>query len=158
MTGHLILGVDPGLSGAFALYDPVLDNIATVIDIPTFKIKGKSKIDLYVLAAWVKEWAPKVKLTMIEQPGAMPGQGVASMFNFGKACGICEMAIAANFIRMQPVDPRTWKAAMKLTKDKDRSRQLASQMFPRQADLFARVKDDGRAEAILLAVYGAKFL
>lgn len=157
MTGCLILGVDPGLSGAFALYDPMLENIATICDVPTFKIKGKTKIDLMQLAAWMKNWAPQTKLAMIEQPGAMPGQGVSSMFNFGKACGIAEAMVAANFIRMQPVDPRTWKHEMKLTKDKDRSRQVASQMFPRQAELFARVKDDGRAEAALLAVYGAKF-
>ena len=153
----LILGVDPGLKGAVALYDPFLDIIANVFDIPTFEIKGKRKIDLFKLAGWVDANTPTIKVAFIEQPGAMPGQGVSSMFNFGKACGIVEGIVAANFIPMQFVHPAKWKPKMGLSKDKDRSRQLASQMFPRQAELFARVKDDGRAEAVLLAIYGARY-
>jgi hypothetical protein len=30
----------------------------------------------------------------------------------------------------------------------------ASQLFPNQADQWKRVKDDGRAEALLIAYYG----
>jgi hypothetical protein len=32
------------------------------------------------------------------------------------------------------------------------------QLFPRQASLFARKKDDGRSDASLIAYYGAKSL
>ena len=38
---------------------------------------------------------------------------------------------------------------------KDQSRALASNLFPQSAYLFKRVKDDGRAEAALIAYYGA---
>jgi hypothetical protein len=40
--------------------------------------------------------------------------------------------------------------------NKDASRQKASMLFPKFAHLWARKKDDGRAEAVLLAHYGSK--
>jgi hypothetical protein len=52
------------------------------------------------------------------------------------------------------VDPSAWKKTMRLSTDKNASRALASQYFPDCADQWARVKDDGRAEAALIALYG----
>jgi len=40
---------------------------------------------------------------------------------------------------------------------KGSSRQRAQALFPRQAILFSRVKDDGRADAALMALYGREF-
>ncbi len=45
---------------------------------------------------------------------------------------------------------------MKLSADKDASRAMACRLFPRHSALFARKKDDGRSEAALLAMYGAR--
>jgi crossover junction endodeoxyribonuclease RuvC len=45
-----------------------------------------------------------------------------------------------------------------LSSDKDTSRQLAMQRFPDYAEKFVRKKDDGRAEAALIALYGAEVL
>jgi hypothetical protein len=39
--------------------------------------------------------------------------------------------------------------------DKDVSRQRASALLPRHSGLWLRKKDDGRAEAALIAYYGA---
>lgn len=50
------------------------------------------------------------------------------------------------------VRPTVWKRALGLGKDKEASRLKAMQLFP-SADL-RRKKDQGRAEALLLAVYG----
>jgi hypothetical protein len=43
---------------------------------------------------------------------------------------------------------------MRLSTDKNASRALASQFFPDCSDQWKRVKDDGRAEAALIAHYG----
>jgi crossover junction endodeoxyribonuclease RuvC len=39
---------------------------------------------------------------------------------------------------------------------KDGSRYRAAQLFPARAELFKRVKDDGRSDATLIAAYGAR--
>jgi hypothetical protein len=54
------------------------------------------------------------------------------------------------------VDPSAWKKTMHLSTDKNASRALASQYFPDAADQWSRVRDDGRAEAALIAYYGAR--
>ena len=45
-----------------------------------------------------------------------------------------------------------------MSRDKGVSRSVAIQRFPKNAADFARVMDDGRAEAALIALYGAEML
>jgi crossover junction endodeoxyribonuclease RuvC len=56
------------------------------------------------------------------------------------------------------VKPQKWKKHFSLDKDKDKSRALANRRFPDNHQDFARKKDDGRAEAALIALYGAEVL
>lgn len=153
------LGIDPGLSGALALYDPLTDELI-IKDMPTFtkKVGGKQKriLDLYGLANIIDPYVPHIKKAIVEQVGAAPGQGVTSMFSFGFSAGCAQMVVAANFIPMTTELPQIWKKAMRLGKGKDAARQEASRLLPRHSEKWARVKDDGRAEAALLAVYLAK--
>ena len=151
-----ILGIDCGLSGALCLYssgEPLI-----IFDMPTHEItkngKKKKQIDTYALGKFIDTHGLNVEKSIIEMPSAMPGQGVTSSWNFGLNVGIMLGVIAANFIPMQLVAPATWKKAMKLSKDKDASRLRASQMAPHEAHNWTRVKDDGRAESFLLAVWG----
>ena len=53
------------------------------------------------------------------------------------------------------VSPGKWKKHFGLTSDKEKSRALAIATWP-QSDHFRRKKDDGRAEAALTALYGAR--
>lgn len=156
MTAHLICGIDPGLSGAIALYNALDQTVSTVIDMPTYEINGKRELDLYAIGRFFDMHGETIRLAVIEQPGAMPKQGLSSTFKFGENCGIARMAVAAHFIPMKLARPAVWKKAMGLTADKDASRRLASQMLPAFSSMWARVKDDGRAEAVLLAVYGSQ--
>jgi hypothetical protein len=52
------------------------------------------------------------------------------------------------------VPPATWKKAMRLKGGKDESREAAMRLWPASAGLFARVKDNDRAEAALIAEWG----
>lgn len=83
----------------------------------------------------------------------MPKQGVASMFRFGENFGAVQMAVAGHGYEYHYVTPMMWKKHFRLSKNKGASRSLAMQRFPDNADLFSRVKDDGRAEAALIALY-----
>jgi crossover junction endodeoxyribonuclease RuvC len=53
------------------------------------------------------------------------------------------------------ITPPTWKRAVGLTlASKDAARSEAIRRWPNHAELFASVKDDGRAEAALIAIAG----
>lgn len=149
-----ILGVDPGGSGALALLTPEELRIS---DMPVFLVKrGKSakpEIDVHALLALLDEWKPHV--CYFEQVGGIPGQSASAAFNFGRIAGSCE-AIVKTYARFVFVTPATWKKAMGVSGDKDDSRAKATNLFPARAADFRRKKDDGRAEAALLAEYGRR--
>ena len=151
----LIYGIDPGFTGAIALYWPGAGTIE-VHDMPVMtNPKGKTIINPHgVLDILANEGGKS--LAVIEQVGAMPGQGVSSMFRFGQGLGVVEACAAASKLPLQYVTPAKWKKHFGLTRDKGVSRGLAMQRFPDYASEFSRAKDDGRAEALLLAVYAAE--
>lgn len=153
---NLIIGIDPGLSGAVAIYNPLENSLIDVFDMPLHEVKGRRHLDLYQLAMAIDGYASQTKLAIIEDVSAMPGQGVTSMFRFGVATGVPAGILAALMVPIFFAHPASWKNAMGLSRDKDASRQMASRMFPKETKRFARKKDDGRAEALLLAVFASR--
>jgi crossover junction endodeoxyribonuclease RuvC len=75
------------------------------------------------------------------------------MFNFGRSAGIIEGVVAALEMPNTYVTPQTWTKAVGRAAGKDASRMRAMELFPSQADLFKRAKDDGRADAALIAYW-----
>ena len=92
----------------------------------------------------------------IEDVHSMPRQGVASAFKFGRAFGTVIGVVGGAGIPINYVTPGKWKRALGLSSDKTACRRRAQELWPQQAHLFARVKDDGRAEAALIALYGSR--
>jgi crossover junction endodeoxyribonuclease RuvC len=101
----LVLGIDPGLSGALALLGP---NGLTVLDMPTHALtrggKMKRDLDLIELSRLIDAAGP-IAHAFVEQVGAMPGQGVSSVFAFGKVYGAALGILAAHFIPLTLVSP-----------------------------------------------------
>lgn len=153
------VGVDPGLSGALAFYDPAAGDLQ-VWDMPvhSIKVNGKKKntLDIFGLANIIDPMANEVIMAAVEEVGAMPKQGVTSSFNFGFNAGCAQMAIAAYFIPMKTIRPNVWKAALGVSRDKDQARRQASRLLPKHSNLWPLVKHDGRAEAAMLAYYLAR--
>jgi crossover junction endodeoxyribonuclease RuvC len=149
-----ILGIDPGLSGALALYD--VNGQLEVVDMPTHQLRTKRVIDEYGLARIIDNWSTRIGEVWLEQVGTRPGEGAVGAFTFGRGYGAIRGICAANFLTINDVTPASWKAAMKVRGDKDESRRQATALFPRYADQWSRKKDDGRAEAALLAMYGMR--
>ena len=83
----------------------------------------------------------------------MPKQGVTSSFNFGRSKGVVEGVFAAAGRPIVYVSPGVWKRALGLSKDKGASRRRAIELWPDHTDKFRRAKDDGRAEAALIALW-----
>lgn len=158
-----VLGIDPGSSGAVALLESRPDGPPLLIaaeEVPFLTIrKGKRNttvINPGALATTIREW--QIDAAWMELVGAMPKQGVASMFAFGRSVGQVEGILATLGVTVSYIAPPVWKLAIgiKAGSTKDASRAKASQLWPGKAGLFARAKDDGRAEAALIAAAGLK--
>lgn len=151
-----ILGVDPGGTGALAL----LSSDLVVVDMPVFRVtrgKGqKAEIDVHGLLDILGRWRPEV--CWFELVGGVTGQSASAAFNFGRLVGLCEGLVRTSGARFETVPPAKWKRAMGLRGGKDDSRALATRLWPSNAGDFRRVKDDGRAEAALIAEYGRRQL
>ena len=154
----VVFGIDPGFTGAISIYRPNL-GLIEVHDMPVMKsAKGKTILNLRGVLDLLEPEDDTPHVAIIEQVAAMRGQGVTSTFRFGQGYGQVEMAIAAQRLPVHYVTPQKWKGHFGLSRDKGVSRSVASQRFPSIATQFARVKDDGRAEACLIALYGKEKL
>jgi len=153
-----IIGVDPGAAGAIAILEST-GKLVHVFDMPAVEVvtggKAKRRVSPEMLAAELRLYADQGAVAYVEQVGAMPGQGVSSMFAFGQAFGIVLGVMAGLAIPCQTVTPAKWKKDMKLNTGKDAARAKAAQVWPAQAGEFKRVKDDGKAEAALIGLWGA---
>lgn len=148
-----VLGIDPGRAGALALVESQAPERVLVVDMPVVTVRGKTLVAEDLLTEAVTRFAPD--LACLEAVHAMPKQGVASMFSFGCSFGIARGVLAGLHIPRKLVQPLRWKRHFGISADKHAARLLATQLFPTCANLFTRRKDDGRAEAALLALYGA---
>ena len=152
-----IIGVDPGAAGAIAILEDT-GKLVHVFDMPSVEVisggKAKRRVSPEMLAAELRLYADQGAVAYVEQVGAMPGQGVSSMFAFGQAFGIVLGVLAGLAIPTQTVTPGKWKKALNLNAGKDAARAKAAQVWPAHAAEFKRVKDDGKAEAGLIAVWG----
>jgi len=156
VSASAILGIDPGLSGALALYD--VDGSLEVLDMPVLQLKTKRQVDEYAVARIIDNWSSRIREVWLEQVGTRPGEGAVGAFSFGRGYGLLRGVCAANFLTIIDVAPATWKAAMKVRGDKDESRARASALFPRHGQLWPLKKHDGRAEAVLIAAHGMRQL
>ena len=99
---------------------------------------------------------------VVEKVGARPGQGVTSMFNFGKNAGYIEGVLSALGIPYQLIPPAIWKKEFSLIgKDKQASIVTCHKLFPdvdlKRSDR-CKTYSDGKAEALLMAEYARRHL
>lgn len=144
MARATILAIDPGITGAIAFYNPETPTSAEVHDLPA---------GAWALHCLVRMRTTGLERAVVERVSGRPGQ--QGVFNFGFSTGVVHGVLGALGYSVETYPPATWKRAMGLTSDKGASRALATQFFPHLAKNFSRVRDDGRAEALLLAVYAS---
>lgn len=140
------IGIDPGKSGALALLTE--DGQCTVVP---FQESAYTAI--------LKAASGPSSVCCLEKVGAMHGQGVVSMFNFGHNLGYIEGLLQAFDIPYQLVPPQTWKKEFCVTSDKNTSIEVCRKLFPHVCLLptaRSRKPSDGMAEAMLLAEYARR--
>ena len=145
----IYVGVDPGKKGGYAV---IADDALCGIEVHVWDDDG--------FVTLMKEMSKYRCMACVERVGAMPGQGVNSMFTFGKAAGFIEGVLAALGIGVQLVSPGTWKKEFSLIgKDKAESIEVCKRLFPGVNLLPSekcRKDSDGMAEALLMAEYARR--
>ena len=155
------IGIDPGLSGAIAV---LTDDTLQIHDMPVMTVdrngKAKRQVSANELAEllylYSKMYSGEDCHVYCERVSAMAGQGVTSVFSFGRSFGMIEGILAALKMPVTFVAPATWTRAIGRSPGKDASRSRAMELFPEYQHMFKRVKDDGRADAALIAHWGRK--
>lgn len=150
------LGIDPGKAGALA----VLTGSAAVYDLP----HPSNELDyeaLYELVAPYKgalvvleEQHPQGRTERTAAGGYRITGSMQSAFQLGKGYGGCLAVCRLAGLRIHRVKPNAWKSAMGLTSEKDLSLTKARDLFPELSRELRFKTKDGRAEALLLALYG----
>ena len=175
MTRHVI-AIDPGLTGAIALLTD--GELVEVVDMPTAtttkRKKGKTvtvnTLDVDRIVAIIDRLGYSLNLDhdhplefVIEAQSTRPGQAAQSVLKTGTGYGVLIGIAAMTGHPWHTIRPQEWKkeqglsgigaelkGAAKTRAIKTASRHLAAMRWPDHALLFARAKDDGRAEAALI--------
>jgi crossover junction endodeoxyribonuclease RuvC len=142
----VIAAIDPGKTGAIAMLYPV-DGRLFIEDMPVFD----KDLNGAAIAAIFKEFTPDHVYLESVNSHLM---GRQSAFNFGQGFGVIKGVLATLAIPFTLVTPSKWKGHYSLGRDKNAAREAATRLFPANAELFQRKKDDGRAEAALIALWG----
>lgn len=166
----LVLGIDPGASGAFAVYDSESQRLVSVDDMPTwFQTVGKKKrprIDALQVADMFDTFEMMgVKLIVLESVGGRPAQAAGAAFVFGYGVGLLYMAGIYSGIPLETTPPSIWKKIMNIQgkgkADDSAIMQRANEMFPEDRHMFVTARGGkrvDRAEAAMLAKYGADYV
>ena len=142
-----ILGIDPGLTGGLAALTPE-GRLLDVIEMPTLD----REVDVWEVLDFVLSWGEIPPRVCIERQQSMPKQGVASTFKTGMNYGLLLGCLRAKQVPLHVVRSTEWKPTFHLTgKDKDASRAAASDLWPNERENWRLVRQDGVAEAALIA-------
>ena len=154
----LIIGIDPGISGAICFFED--GQINEIIDMPVMADGKKNKRQINGPQVYnevlkrINKFPKKDIIVVIEQVSAMPGQGVTSMFNFGQSFGVLKGICSAMQLSMYFVRPAKWKKYFGLIKtEKDASRTKVIEIFPYISSQLSKKKDSNKADAILIASF-----
>jgi crossover junction endodeoxyribonuclease RuvC len=143
------VGIDPGKSGALAILHE-----DGQVETYTFDPSAYAQILRHLSETYTV-------ICCVEKVGAMPGQGVVSMFNFGHNFGFIEGLLRAYSVPYQLVPPQTWKKEFSLSSEKAKSIEVCQKLFPNVnllATARSRKPSDGIAEAVLMAEYARRRL
>ncbi len=154
----LIIGIDPGISGAICFFED--GEIKDLIEMPSMTEGKKNKrqvngSQMYnEIESRIKNHQKKNIFVVVEQVSAMPGQGVTSMFNFGQSFGVIKGICSAMQLPIHFVRPSKWKKYFNLINtEKDASRTRAIEIFPYISPQLSKKKDSNKADAILIASF-----
>jgi crossover junction endodeoxyribonuclease RuvC len=150
MIKHYI-GIDPGKMGSVTILDHE-GKLLALCPTPVVEKEYAMRQMNDILVGFKQD-----AFAIIERAQAMPGQGVVSMFNFGKGYGLWLMALEISNIPYQIVHARTWTRVMldgAPGEGKERALHVARKLFPTWEP--KKKLEYQYADSILLAEYGRR--
>lgn len=155
-----VLGIDIGLSGAVVRLSADGSELLNYWDMPITSdgAAGRNAINPALLYSMLKK--TNADIAYVERVSSRPTDSHVTAFSFGRSSGTVAACLACTGIPIEYLSPVDWKNIIGLAKSSDRaaaknaSRAEAIRRFPSHADLFARVKDNGRSDACLIALAG----
>lgn len=152
----MYVGIDPGATGAIAWIDST--GTPVIHDMPTMgerKVIHAPKLNDILHEAEEAAGGAGIHV-LLEHAQPMPGQGVVSVFSYGRGFGTVEGVLYAYSIPHTLVRPADWKRRAGLGASKSDAIARAIQVCPAASWLLTLKKHHGRAEALLIAIFGAK--
>lgn len=162
-----VLGIDPGSSGAFAVYDTdTRALVGQIEDTPVwYQTVGKRKrkrLDALAVADLFELYEMLgVGLIVMEAVGGRKSQNTAHAFTFGYGVGVLYMAAFYSGIPIETVPPQTWKQILrvpgKAKADDSAIIARADELFPADREQFRGARGGmqiDRAEAAMIAKFG----
>lgn len=115
----LVAGIDPGASGAVAVYCATTRRLLSTEDLPTYHVtvgrKQRKRLDpiaLMELCDTLKMMG--VSLAVIEAVGGRPGQSASAGFQFGMTVGLIYANLLRSGVMVEPISPQAWKKVLKV--------------------------------------------
>lgn len=153
----LYIGIDPGLTGAIALFkiDGEKNTILEIWDMPLKEFFKKKKLDGKALLKTLPEDLKGIPIT-IEHVHSMPISGRAACFSFGQVFGHILGLIDALGGEYKFITPDAWKklVGLKAGATKDDSIDIAKKYFTNAEDWLTKRAHHNRAEALLIGLAG----
>lgn len=143
-----IVGIDPGIAGAIGVIDSGGQFIA-VHDMPIVKMGSGNQVDSCALHVLLGQYSAQISMCQVEEQSPMPKNGVVASFRLGRNYQAITTLLDVMGIPWREIRPAKWKKRRGVTKDKNSSLVMARRLWP--AAPLDRKKDDGRAEALLIA-------
>jgi crossover junction endodeoxyribonuclease RuvC len=149
LAQKLYAGIDPGVKGAVA----VVNQDGKIVD---FERMPSSLRDL---RSFLNSYT--IERVYIEKAQPMPGQGVVSMFNYGRHFGGLLALLELGKFSHETVNPRAWQKVvigMGSGDPKAKAFEKASRLWPDESFIpkGCRVPHNGIIDALLIAEYGRR--
>lgn len=153
-TYEIIVGIDPGLKGALAVFDTAS---GTLID------KTMLSDEILTTYRWLhalKQKYPKMMIA-VEKPQVIKGRSsLMGSFTSGRNFGALEAAIRLLYVPCQIIPPVTWTSEMHKGADgpgpKEKSLCVAKRLWPWEKFVFkeeSRKPHDGLVDAMLIGEF-----
>lgn len=150
----MILGIDPGASGALVALDEHHEPIEWM-RMPVIKDGKATRVNGAAVASFIRNLPEEPYAAFLESVHSFSGQGVTSSFNFGHSAGVIAGVLAALEVPVVMVTPQRWKKRANLIgTEKDASRSKAILLWPKWRELAKIGAGQAYADAAFIAVYG----
>lgn len=163
---NLVLGIDPGLKGAFVLTDGV--DFCQIFAMPLLKMKKETRVDFGKVLLYLQNLKKEFGEVPIFLERAKPlAMGSKFAFNYGRDFEKIIIAISFSKLWAKLVEPSAWTKEMHEGLDPDlkakaKSMLAMKKLYPHMvARLPVRPRgkiDDGPVDAFLIAMYGLRMI